>query len=120
MGQICHAHCPPDGGGHVIAAAVAAAGASGTAIAAVIGDILLAAGIIVAVLAVGGAWLLVHLLRRDRGTVTSRKDIAALLAPQRTALPTPRKVITGAYVITDARVAREGARIAATRDGETR
>src|SRR3984957_3162259 len=111
MGQICHAHCPPDGGGHVLAAVLVAAGtAAGSAVAAVIGDILLAVGVVVIVLVVVLAWLLVHVLRRDRGTVTSREAIAALAVAHRRALPRVPNVITGAYVITDVRKVPEPAR----------
>lgn len=117
MPQVCHAHCPPDGGSHAIAIAAAAAGVAVSSIAAVIGDIVLAAGIVMAVLAVGGIWLLVHLLRRDQGTVTSREDIVALSAQRRVALPQVRQAIAGAYVITDAREPAETSRIAIKRDG---
>ena len=117
MPQVCHAHCPPDGGGHVLVIAAAAAGVAVSSVAAVIGDIVLAAGIVMAVLVIGGTWLLVRLLRRDRGMLTSREALTALAVPQRAALPAVRKAVAGAYVITDA---PEAARIPAARDGGTR
>lgn len=120
MGQICHAHCPPGGGGHVITAAVAAAGAALSGVVAVIGDVVAAAGIIMILLVAGGAWLLVHLLRRDRGLISGREDIAVLVTPRRAALPQVRQAINGTYVITDARAIPESARVAGNGDGATR
>ena len=96
MSQICHLHCPsPGGGGAGMVAMVAAAGSATAAISAVIGDIVLCAGIVVTVLVITGTWYLVHVLRRDR-------SIASLAQAQRPAIAPARQAITGVHVITDA------------------
>jgi hypothetical protein len=103
MSQICHLHCPsPGGGGAGMVAMVAAAGSATAAISAVIGDIVLCAGIVVTVLVITGTWYLVHVLRRDRQHLSGRQSIASLAQAQRPAIAPARQAITGVHVITDA------------------
>jgi hypothetical protein len=123
MPHPCPHHCPSGSSGVIpLAIAAVTVGAGATAISAVIGDIVLAAGIIVALLLAGATWLLVHLLRRDRREITGRPMVRSLADAQQarlTALPPVRQAITGVHVITDAREFPETARTTIKRDGAT-
>lgn len=79
----CSAHCPPARGGRITAAAAGGAVvvAGVTAISAVIGDILLAVGAVLAVAVVAGIGVLAYLLRRPAGLYAPQSH-AALPATQ--------------------------------------
>ena len=70
MPQICHAHCPDEGGGLAAVVLVAAAVVLG-AIAAVLDDIVVTLAIAAAVAVAGSLAILVWVLRRGHGTVST-------------------------------------------------
>jgi hypothetical protein len=73
--QICHAHCPSGGGGlAVVAAAGVAVVGTGATIVAYLDDLVMIAGVTVAVLLAAGIWYLLHILRRDK-FVSHRAEI---------------------------------------------
>jgi len=85
MPQICHAHCPDEGGGLAAVVLIAAAAVLG-AIAAVLDDIVITLAVAAVVAVAGSLAVLVWVLRRSRGAVSTG-------APQ---LPVrAREVITG-------------------------
>ena len=86
-GQICHAHCPPGGSyaGVAVLAVVAVAGVS--SVAALIEEALVWLLVAAAVGCVAGTVAVVHVLRRDRGVVTTAAQMAALVPPSRRAVP---------------------------------
>ena len=83
----CSTHCPPGGSyaGVAVLAVVAVAGVS--SVAAVIEAALVWLLVAAAVGCVAGTVAVVHVLRRDRGVVTTAAQMAALVPPSRRAVP---------------------------------
>ena len=84
---MCHAHCP--GGdsyaGVAVLAVVAVAGVS--SVAALIEEALVWLLVAAAVACTAGTVAVVHVLRRDRGVVTTAAEMAALVPPSRRVVP---------------------------------
>src|ERR1035441_32244 len=83
----CSTHCPPGGSyaGVAVLAVVAVAGVS--SVAALIEEALVWLLVAAAVGCVAGTVAVVHVLRRDRGVVTTAAQMAALVPPSRRAVP---------------------------------
>lgn len=102
MGQVCHQHCPGGGSSVAAVAGVVATGSAASAIGAYLGDIVLTAGVIVAVLVVTGTWFLVHVLRRDREHVSGRLAVsraAGLAAGSLRQIEAPPPVVASALAL---------------------
>ena len=83
----CSTHCPPESGlaGVAVVAVVAVAGVS--SVAALIEEALVWLLVAAAVACLAGTVAVVHVLRRDRGVVTTGAQMAALVPPSRRAVP---------------------------------
>ena len=114
----CSTHCPPSSGyaGVAVVAVVAAAGVS--SVAAAIEDALVLLLVVAAVACAVGTIALVHVLRRDRGAVTTGAQLRALAMPSHQAIPARQRAAISAarqdaligYVIDDSEVQRQEVR----------
>ena len=84
---MCHAHCP-GGDSYAGVAVIAVVGAAGvSSVAALIEEALVWLLVAAAVACAAGTVAVVHVLRRDRGVVTTAAQMAALVPPSRRAVP---------------------------------
>ena len=92
----CSTHCPPESGyaGVAVIAVVGAAGVS--SVAALIEEALVWLLVAAAVGCVAGTVAVVHVLRRDRGVVTTAAQMAALVPPSRRAIPARQRAAISA------------------------
>jgi hypothetical protein len=92
----CSTHCPPESGyaGVAVVAVVAVAGVS--SVAALIEEALVWLLVAAAVGCAAGTVAVVHVLRRDRGIVTTGAEMAALVPPSRRAVPARQRAAISA------------------------
>jgi hypothetical protein len=92
----CSTHCPPGGSyaGVAVLAVVAVAGVS--SVAALIEEALVWLLVAAAVGCVAGTVAVVHVLRRDRGVVTTAAQMASLVPPSRRAVPARQRAAISA------------------------
>lgn len=114
MPQICHEHCPGEGGGVALAVLAVVVLALGV-LAAVLDDIVITLAIAAVVAVAGSLAVLVWVLRRGRGTVSTAapqlpvRSRGVITAPARPAIE-PRRVLPGVVVSERGEIGRRGSR----------